>query len=111
MNPDIVVDYKWQKLADALKQWDMIKMENITVNVDIIRRGNFWSLQVFEEGALRGRGFVYDGSGLFDRSIEWAEAQLRERDDVSRKSYDVWYFYNEQEAEKFKTLFVLKWAR
>ena len=104
--------YKWQAVSDVIKQWKIASMERIKVTANITCRDNHWSLQVVEENVeVNVNGLPLYAKSLFDLSITWTEAQLLGRDDVSRKSYDMWYFSTKQEAEKFKTLFTLKWAR
>lgn len=103
--------WKWQAISEVIKEWKISSMEKITVTANITRRGTHWSLQVVEENSEFSRGLPLYDTRLFDQSITWTEAQLLGRDDISRKSYDMWYFSTKQEAEKFKTLFTLKWAR
>lgn len=45
----------------------------------------------------------------FNNRIEWAITEL-ENWDCWRSSYDTWIFASKDEAEKFMTYYILKWA-
>lgn len=42
-------------------------------------------------------------------SIEWTAEQLDGSLKANRMSYDMWYFKRKIDAEKFRTLWILKW--
>ena len=46
-----------------------------------------------------------------DEVITWAADQLDTWPDCRRTSWDRWEFKNLLDSQKFKTLFLLKWAR
>jgi hypothetical protein len=46
-----------------------------------------------------------------EEKINWTIEQLASWAFVSRQSYDQWAFIRKRDAEKFKTLFTLKWAQ
>jgi hypothetical protein len=58
---------------------------------------------------------IYDNWNLdskeFDVSIFWATKQLATWPNCRRIAWDRWQFKTRKDAEKFKTLFILKWAR
>jgi hypothetical protein len=43
--------------------------------------------------------------------IEWTTEQLAAWPNCKRTSWDRWEFKNLRDSQKFKTLFILKWAR
>jgi hypothetical protein len=49
--------------------------------------------------------------GQYDDYIEWIDQQLSTWKGVRRMAWDEWYFNKKSDAEKFATLFRLKWAR
>ena len=61
------------------------------------------------------RILIYDDWNLdskeFDASIFWATEQLSTWPNCQRIAYDRWQFKRRIDAEKFKTLFMLKWAK
>ena len=61
------------------------------------------------------RILIYDDWNLdskeFDASIFWATEQLSTWPNCRRIAYDRWQFKRRIDAEKFKTLFMLKWAK
>ena len=46
-----------------------------------------------------------------DERCEWAEQQLQNWKFVTRLSHQEWKFFNKRSAEKFITLFNLRWTR
>lgn len=46
----------------------------------------------------------------FDDSIHWADEELKKWD-CFRTSYDTWVFRKKRDAEKFKTLFLIRWPK
>ena len=50
-------------------------------------------------------------SADFDSYIDWTIEQLETWSDVRRMAYDQWYFKRKKDAEKFITLFNIKWAK
>jgi hypothetical protein len=58
---------------------------------------------------------IYDDWNLdskeFDVSIFWSTEQLASWPNCRRIAFDRWQFKRRGDAEKFKTLFILKWAR
>lgn len=53
---------------------------------------------------------LYPPSNKLNQCIEWSTKQLETWRNVKRMSYDQWYFKNKDDAEKFITLFTVKWA-
>lgn len=54
--------------------------------------------------------YFYPLSDDIDKRIEWTQDQLKNWKFVSRQSYDQWFFKRKIDAERFITLFNLKWA-
>ena len=58
---------------------------------------------------------IYDDWNLdskeFDESLIWATEQLATWPNCRRIAWARWQFKTRKDAEKFKTLFILKWAR
>ena len=53
--------------------------------------------------------YTFNDSKL-DSRCKWAEEQLKSWRFVGRLSHQEWYFFNRKQAEKFVTLFNLRWA-
>jgi hypothetical protein len=45
-----------------------------------------------------------------DNCCIWAENQLKNWPDCNRKAWDMWDFKHQKDAEKFITMFYLRWA-
>lgn len=73
-------------------------------SASISRRNRKWCLHLVEEDEDLLNNFF-----LFDRIITWVDDTLLYRKDVSRMSYDMWYFDNKTDAEKFLVILTLKW--
>lgn len=71
-----------------------------------------WRVRIEEDWANSNGEFYYtaDQSNL-DQRCKWAEEQLKEWRFVTRLSHQEWKFFNKRQAEKFITLFSLKWAQ
>ena len=52
-----------------------------------------------------------DQPELCDDYVYWCEEQLKSWKSVRRTAWDQWTFNNIKDAEKFQTLFNLRWAR
>ena len=50
-----------------------------------------------------------DGSGKLDERCKWASEQLESWPNCKRVAWDRWEFKHLHDAQKFKTLFMLKW--
>lgn len=62
-----------------------------------------WEIYIRDEWNL--------GSVEFDEIINWAAEQLTSWTNCHRVSWDKWQFKTQEDAEKFKTLCILKWAQ
>lgn len=50
------------------------------------------------------------GGSVLDETVTWAEDELKKWD-CNRTAYDTWVFKSKREAEKFKTLFLIRWPK
>lgn len=46
-----------------------------------------------------------------DNCVRWTEDKLKEWPDCNRKAWDIWDFKHRKDAEKFITMFYLRWAQ
>lgn len=68
----------------------------------LIKRNKGYLLQLVE--------FTEDNSyhtNKLDKCIDWVTGQLKTWPDCKRMSWDMWYFENRKDAEKFVTVFHL----
>ena len=72
----------------------------------IYKRGNSWVFHIVDFDENIDVPVV----GNWTESIEWAEQQLKNYPRVVRMSYDMWYFERKIEAEKFQTLWMLRFS-
>jgi len=110
------VNDAWLHVLQTLEpQYDSIKAamdEGPKVRCDLTRLEKSTMLQVTEYWDDGIETFdVTNQSFLFDDYIDWIEKQLATWKHVRRMSWDQWYFRSHKDAEKFVTLFNLKWAR
>ena len=71
------------------------------------RKARCWQLMIVEEPATIEE---LHNSLRLDECIDWTTQQLNNQIMAIRTSYDTWYFMRKQDAEKFATLWHLKWA-
>lgn len=71
-----------------------------------------WRVKI-EEDWGRSDGSTYYSADYNNRDIcvDWTAEQLSKQKFVTRLSFDQWVFFRKRDAEKFITLFNLKWAR
>lgn len=95
----------YDKLVDIMENGIKIRA--------VIRKINFsWRVRI-EEVWNEGNGERYytaDYSNL-DSKCEWSAEQLKTWRFVVRLSHQEWHFLNRRQAERFVTLFNLKWAQ
>jgi len=98
------------RLEAVIHDWAMSSRERARLTVAIRKyEQDGWLLEILE--------IIDDGdhphipnsivSSKFTEAVEWTNSTL---DGKGRMSYDTWVFRSQQEAEKFKTMFTLKWA-
>jgi len=69
-----------------------------------------WVLEIAEDwGIFHDAGNSYDTPNL-DQRVIWSAKQLETWKNVSRQAWNMWHFKRRQDAEKFITLYNLKWA-
>ena len=60
---------------------------------------------------LEENNLLTSGLGGLDEKCKWAEEQLASWPNCRRIAWNIWEFKHRQDAEKFRTLFTLKWAQ
>jgi hypothetical protein len=94
-------------LDQIVAKWTRDRLEQAKLSIDIARKNRKWALMVEEIHSDPGN---YGSSTKFTEAINWSVTALNEWPNCVRMSYDTWYFKTRYEAEKFSTLFNLKWA-
>lgn len=93
-------------LDRVVQNWTRDRLENSKLFLGVVRRGRKWSLTVDE--VVEGEDHY--NSTKWTNAINWTVATLSTWPDCTRMSYDTWDFNHKRDAEKFTTLFQLKWA-
>jgi len=100
----------WHRVLVSLEpDYDKYKQmleEGPKIFADLSQRGRRWYITLQEELLLENYS-----SDQFDVCVEWTAEQLATWPDVKRSSYDMWSFKRKGDAEKFQTLYSMKWAR
>lgn len=105
----------WQQILKTLEP----DIDNLTAIMNagpkvfpsMTQKGRKWLVRLKE-----GWDKLYDLQPLVNEDclgevVDWSTDQLKSWQDVRRTSYDTWEFKRKRDAEKFQTLFNLKWAR
>lgn len=71
----------------------------------VVTLSEFWHV---EKEIIPTNGYH---TSTFDDHISWIDEQLSKWQDVKRMSWDQWHFKYKKDAEKFITLFNIKWAK
>ena len=74
---------------------------------NITKRGSNW---VFHISDFNWDADMFVDSELHTTCIEWTTAYLADKPDVTRMSYDQWYFKRKRDAEEFRTFWLIKWS-
>ena len=95
----------YDKLAEIMKHGPIIKCE-------LSKKGKYTVLQLVEHYHYdQARLFHLDSKETTEDHVSWAVEQLSEWKDVKRMAWDQWHFKYKKDADKFITLFNLRWAR
>lgn len=72
-----------------------------------------WRIHVQEDWGDVNIGHMYYTASYINRDIcvDWTAEQLSNQKFVTRVSYDQWDFQSKRAAEKFITMFNLRWAQ
>lgn len=105
----------WKHIVKALEPDidDLTKMLNAEPKICpyLVRRSRKWEIHIQEKWNhdFDYRLFQTDGDRL-GQAVDWTIEQLENWNGVKRMAYDIWQFNRKKDAEKFQTLFNLKWA-
>lgn len=97
---------------------DLKYMMNNFPKIKIVIEGkrNSWNLSVVENrsdfGHDEGGSYSYQPDNPnYDFIVNWSEQELSTWKNCRRIAWNMWQFKYKQDAEKFSTLFYLKWAQ
>lgn len=76
---------------------------------DLCQKGKQWCITLQEQPSPVSQTPIWTNPGKLDERVDWAIAQLKAWPDVKRMAHDMWYFKRKSDAEKFKTLYNLRW--
>ena len=110
----VVADPWVEFITQMVPEYDDLKhmTENGPTITAVLRTVNLGPRVRIEEDWVNSNGEFYyttDYSNL-DSRCEWAAEQLSSWKFVTRLSHQEWKFFRRKDAEKFITLFNLKWA-
>ena len=97
-----------QQLEPAYFKWKDILDNGPKISAEISRRGRVWVITLQEEPTPLD--IKWSNIGKLDERVKWAVEQLTGWSGVARMAYDMFYFKRKRDAEKFQTLYNLKWA-
>jgi hypothetical protein len=80
------------------------------IYADLSQRGQSWCIQLQEEPPEVVHGPVFSEFDKLNQRVDWCCEQLKSWTNVRRTGHDIWYFSRKRDAEKFQTLYNLKWA-
>lgn len=104
----------WVQILSALEpEYQELKfaLENgPKIFADISQKGRYWCVTLQEQPLPNSTTPIWSNPGKLDERVDWALSQLSSWPEVKRMSHDMWYFKRKRDAEKFQTLYNLKWA-
>lgn len=89
---------------EILKKWE----HGPKISTKISPINSVWYLKVYQDCDFENFDPLWFQEELYER-LSWCEQQLAKWHDVRRQLYDTWIFDNKEDAEKFQTLYRLKW--
>ena len=97
-------------LESVMHQWAM--SEKPTVRPELYRgQGRKWHIKLVEEWqSVDDAGNRYS-SGDLDKRVDWTVQTLETWKTAHRTAWDIWFFDNKRDAEKFITMYYLVWAK
>ena len=95
-----------QTLERVVQSWTRARLENSKLFTSVVRRGQEWAMTIDE--VVEGEDHYT--STKFTNCIDWTINTLVTWPNCTRMGYDTWYFKHKYDAEKFNTLFQLKWV-
>jgi regulator of sigma D len=107
------IDSWHHMIKDLVDDYDLyqdISKNGYPVRLEIKPFKNFWILRVVEDLSI-GAGDLYYTAPLkkLNQAREWTANQLKSWKRVSKTTDHRWVFLDLASAEKFKTLFNLRW--
>lgn len=104
----------WEAILTSLEpQYQELKelaARGSSVKITLTKKNKHWIISIVD--SMEFDEFVYsDFDSQIVQSINWATEQLETWPNVRRMSYDSWWFVKKQDAEKFQTMFILKWLK
>ena len=100
-----------QQIQPSYFKWKDVLENGPKIYADMSQRGRWWCVTLQEDLPESTELFSdWDHTGIFDKRVQWTLDQLSNWPNVKRMSYDMWYFKQKRDAEKFQTLYNLKWA-
>lgn len=80
---------------------------NITVTLESLNKE--WKLSINEKWGVVDDAGSHFNSKDFDDRVNWSAIEL-EKWNCRRTSWNIWNFKSKRDAEKFITIFTIKWA-
>lgn len=102
-----------QELEPQYFRWKDLVEKGPRIFADLSQRGRWWSITLQEElwiPDVNDLSVKWSNIGKLDERALWTQQQLETWPDVKRMAHDMWYFKRRHDAEKFQTLYSLKWA-
>ena len=105
---------RWAKvLEQQMPEYILLKIrveKGPKILAEISQRGKWWCITLQEQPLPNGETPLWTMPGNLDERVNWTIPQLENWPDVKRMAHDMWFFKRKRDAEKFQTLYNLKWA-
>jgi len=93
----------YDELVDYMEQGSIVKP-------CLEKKGRRWVLRI-DEIVPDSVKYRYSDLNNLDKRVDWTLNQLKDWPDCIRTSWDMWSFKKKDDAEKFITLYYLKWEK
>jgi hypothetical protein len=110
-----VITDPWTHIIEQIEplyfEWKHQLEQGPKIHAELSRRGRDWCITLKEPSEYPDiDSLLWVNPGRLDERVEWATEQLKSWPMVKRMAHDMWFFKRKVDAEKFQTLYNLKWA-
>jgi hypothetical protein len=100
-----------QQLEPSYFKWKDILEKGPNIIPNLLQKGKWWCITLQEVVPDNSESNpVWSNPGKLDERVYWTHDHLMNWPDVKRMAHDMWHFKRRRDAEKFQTLYNLKWA-
>ena len=101
-----------QTMHPSYSEWKEALEKGPSIKPSVSLRGRYWQLEL-EEVWPSDQNYLSSipDTDIFNTIIDWTTEELESWAGCRRTAWNIWEFKKQRDAEKFVTLFTLKWPQ